>query len=206
MAALVAVKPWSRAKSRLDAVGGADRPALAQAMALDTCSALVGAGCRLVVVSDQPGLAAVLAGEGLAARVLPDPGGGLNPALALAAATATAEGASTLLAAVSDLPCLRAEDVRAVLAATGTGPGRWFVPDASGTGTTMLLARGRELTPGFEGASAARHAASGAVALAAPGPARLDVDSADDLARALATGAGPRTLAWARQLDRPPAP
>lgn len=60
----------------------------------------------------------------------------------------------------------------------------------------MLAARGRALGPAFEGASAARHAATGAVALTAPTGARLDVDDDDSLHAAVAHGVGARTAAW----------
>ncbi|RCK71410.1 2-phospho-L-lactate guanylyltransferase [Desertihabitans brevis] len=194
--AVLAIKPWARAKSRLEAVAPPERAALVRAMALDTCAALAAAGCRLVLVSDEPGLPAALAEAGLAATVLPDPGGGLNPALRAGAAAAVRDGAQTVLAAVSDLPALDADAVTAVLDRLGP-VGRWFVPDRSGVGTSMLLARGTALEPAFEGASAARHAASGALALEAPERARLDVDDETDLARALRHGVGGWTAAWA---------
>jgi len=102
------------------------------------------------------------------------------------------------LACVGDLPALRPASVRAVLAAA-INPGRAFVADASGTGTTMLIASGTELDPQFQGRSAAGHRESGAVALSAAelgGPladARRDVDSEVELYDAYFLGLGPAT-------------
>ena len=61
---------------------------------------------------------------------------------------------------MADLPGVTVAALAPLLATTG--PGRWFVPDLDGTGTTMLLARDVPLEPGFEGLSAERHQSSGA--------------------------------------------
>lgn len=201
VAAVVAVKPWTRAKSRLDALPAERRSGLAAAMALDTCRALAAAGLRLLVVSDEPLLPARWSAAGLPVRVLADPGSGLNGALSAGDAELRRTGATTVLAVVADLPCLEPSAVSGLLAATGTGPGRWFVPDASGVGTTVLLARDRALDPRFEGASADRHRRSGALPLDAPPGVRRDVDDEPSLREALELGVGPHTAAWAA--DRP---
>lgn len=201
VAAVVAVKPWTRAKSRLGALPAERRSGLAAAMALDTCLALVGAGLRLLVVSDEPLLPTRWGAAGVPVQVVPDPGTGLNGALAAGDAEARRTGATTVLAVVADLPCLEPGAVSALLAATGSGPGRWFVPDETGVGTTVLLARDRALDPRFEGASAERHRLSGAVPLGAPAGARHDVDDEVSLREALGLGVGPSTAAWAA--DRP---
>src|SRR5919204_619987 len=67
-----------------------------------------------------------------------------------------------------------------------------IVPDASGTGTTLLTApSGAALNPRFGTGSAAAHAASGAVPLVGPWPSlRRDVDTAADLRAAAALGLG----------------
>jgi 2-phospho-L-lactate guanylyltransferase len=75
------------------------------------------------------------------------------------------------------------------------------VADTSGVGTTMLAARGTDLEPRFQGASAAAHLASGAVPLTddqlgGPVPdARRDVDTESDLGDAARLGLGPATRA-----------
>jgi 2-phospho-L-lactate guanylyltransferase len=75
------------------------------------------------------------------------------------------------------------------------GPGRAFVADAAGTGTTLLAAGPRvALRPAYGPASAAAHAASGAVALSGDWPSlRRDVDTAADLRVAAALTLGPRS-------------
>jgi 2-phospho-L-lactate guanylyltransferase len=79
---------------------------------------------------------------------------------------------------------------------------RSFVSDASGVGTTMLIAgEGADLEPRFQGRSAAAHQAGGAVHLDADrlgGPladARRDVDSEVDLDTAIGLGLGAATAA-----------
>jgi 2-phospho-L-lactate guanylyltransferase len=68
---------------------------------------------------------------------------------------------------------------------------------AAGTGTTFLLAApGTDLDPRFGGASAQRHAASGARPLLGDWPSlRRDVDTSDDLRAATELGLGAHTRA-----------
>jgi 2-phospho-L-lactate guanylyltransferase len=119
---------------------------------------------------------------------------GLNAAVTQAETTALGQWPGHALAVlVGDLAALKGADLGVTLEAAAGYP-RAFVPDAAGTGTTLLTARpGQPLGPLFGLGSAARHAASGAVALAAPPGLRLDVDTADDLRHALALGAGTHT-------------
>jgi len=76
---------------------------------------------------------------------------------------------------------------------------RSFVADASGVGTTILIAHSVELAPQFQGRSAAAHHASGAVSLSAEAigspvaDARRDVDTEADLAVAVGLGVGAAT-------------
>lgn len=200
-AALVALKPVAYAKSRLGTLPDPVRRRLAWTMAVDTLSALAAAVPTVLVVSDQPALASRLARAGVHAQVVGDAGAsGLNAALERGAALLVRAGHPSVLACVGDLPALRADSVRAVLAA-GPDEGRAFLPDASGIGTTMLLARGVPLDPRFSGASAAAHAASGAESLdesrlRQPVPdARQDVDDEVDLGRAACLGLCPATAA-----------
>ncbi|MCW2811233.1 MAG: cofC [Friedmanniella sp.] len=201
VAAVVALKPVDRAKSRLAPVPDPLRRRLAWTMALDTLAALAASVDHVLVVSDQPALASRLARAGLSVPVLPESGRtGMNAALAHGGATLRADGFATVLACVGDLPALRPGSVTRVLAAAGVQP-RSFVADASGVGTTMLIAHGTALDPHFQGRSAAAHRVSGAVALDAAalgGPvadARRDVDTEVDLLDAVALGLGPATRA-----------
>jgi len=196
--ALVALKRTDVAKSRLAMVPDPLRRRLAWTMALDTLRALT-AVLPVIVISNQPELAARLSREQISARVLAEPViAGMNAALRHGEKAAAMAGFSSTLACVGDLPALRPDSIRAVLAAAING-GRAFVADASGTGTTILIAADTELEPHFQGRSAAGHRESGAVALGAAelgGPladARRDVDSDVDLYDAYFIGLGPST-------------
>jgi 2-phospho-L-lactate/phosphoenolpyruvate guanylyltransferase len=197
-AALVALKRTEHAKSRLDSMPDPLRRRLAWTMAVDTLRALA-AVVPVIVISNQPGLDARLRAERVAARVLPESHlVGVNAALEHGERAARAAGFDGVLAAVGDLPSLRAESVRVVLEAARRHP-RTFLADASGIGTTMLIAVGTPLDPHFQGRSAAAHRASGAISLVADdlgGPladARRDVDDEVDLADAARLGLGPAT-------------
>src|SRR5829696_810812 len=205
---LVALKRSDVAKSRLASVPAPLRRRLAWTMAVDTLRALT-AVLPVIVISNQPALAARLNREQISARVLAEPvTAGMNTALRHGEKAAAAAGSSATLACVGDLPALRPASVRAVLAAA-VKPGRAFVADASGTGTTMLIAAGTELDPQFQGRSAAGHRESGAVALSAAelgGPladARRDVDSEVDLYDAYFLGMGSATAKLFDQRGQP---
>jgi 2-phospho-L-lactate guanylyltransferase len=189
---LVPVKDLGSAKSRLrGALPGVPHADLVLALVLDTlaaalaCPAVTGV---LVVTSDE---AVGAAARDVGAKVVPDaPAAGLNPALAHGAAVA---GRGPLAALAGDLPALRGDDLAAALAAVTA---RAYVPDAAGTGTTLLAAPpGVPLDPRFGPGSARAHAESGAIALPAVASLRHDVDTAADLAAAALLGLGPRTAA-----------
>lgn len=202
---VVPLKPLARAKSRLsDTAADGLRPGLALAFAQDTvAAALACAAVRdVAVVTDDP-----LAGRelsALGARIVPDePAGGLNAALAHAAALVRRQRPGGAVAALNaDLPALRVPELTRVLDAAAEFP-RAFLPDAAGIGTTLLAAApGRELQPAFGMESRTAHLASGAVELALDSvdSVRQDVDTGDDLRAALALGVGPRTAAAAARL------
>ncbi|WP_329567873.1 2-phospho-L-lactate guanylyltransferase [Kitasatospora sp. NBC_01266] len=202
------VKPLARAKSRLGPYAGARRPELALAFALDTVAAALScpAVAQVLVVTRDPVAGARLAALG-ALLVTDEPireaADGLNPALAHGAAHARRLRPGAPLAALSaDLPALRPAELAEVLAAVPDAA-RAFLADAPGIGTTLLAcAAGQPLRPAFGGASRQRHAACGALELALPHvpSVRRDVDTAADLAEALALGVGPHTRAVAAAL------
>jgi 2-phospho-L-lactate/phosphoenolpyruvate guanylyltransferase len=199
-AAVLALKPTAQAKSRL-AVPDPLRRRLAWTMALDTMAALSEALPHVLVVSDQPALEAQLRRAGLAVEVISESGHvGINSALSRGAGTLQAKGFTTILASVGDLPALRPESVLRILEASRSHQ-RSFVADASGIGTTILVAHNVELTPQFQGRSAAAHHASGAVSLSneaigsSVADARRDVDTQADLAVAIGLGVGQATKA-----------
>lgn len=212
-ALVVPVKPLAEAKSRLrGAPLRVPHARLVLAMAQDTVRAAL--ACQVVVavlvVTDDPEVASAVAGLG--ARVVPDaPAAGLNAALAhgatVAAGSRVAAG-SWVAALAADLPALRPAELagalRAAARSAGPGPGpagrvtggrRAFLPDRSGTGTTLLAAPpGVALDPRFGAGSAARHAASGARRLVGRWPSvRRDVDTVADLTAAQRLGLGPHT-------------
>jgi 2-phospho-L-lactate guanylyltransferase len=197
-AAVIALKPAEHAKSRLG-VPDPLRRRLAWTMALDTLSALSRALSQVLVVSDQSALESRLRRAGLAVEVISESGHvGMNPALSHGARTLRAQGFATIVACVGDLPALRLDSVLRVLDASRPHP-RSFVADASGVGTTMLVAHDVELAPRFQGRSAAAHHASGALSLSADdlgsplADARRDVDTEADLLVAIGLGVGPAT-------------
>lgn len=193
--AVVALKPLRNAKSRLRGLPGPYRERIAWCLAHDTITALAGAVDRVIVVSNEPSLPGRLRSLAPRVRVSTEgPSIGMNAALAAGATQLVEDGASLVVACVGDLPCLKPTTVRRLMTAAARHP-RCFVPDASGTGTTMLLARDVSLDPRFQGASASAHRGSGAISLteAAVGPlpdARRDVDTLSDLADAVLVGLG----------------
>jgi 2-phospho-L-lactate guanylyltransferase len=196
---VVPVKRLLVAKSRLAPLAGPLRIDLARAMALDTVAAALACPAveTVLVVTDEPRVAAEA--RELGASVVPDsPNAGLNPALEHAALVARARWPDRAVAALSaDLPALRSDDLTRALGAAAAHP-RAFLPDASGTGTTLLCARvGQPLAPAFGAASREGHRRAGAVELRLPGVESVaqDVDTLEDLATAARLGVGPRTRA-----------
>ncbi|MBQ1046753.1 2-phospho-L-lactate guanylyltransferase [Micromonospora sp. C72] len=188
------VKRLGAAKSRLrGALPGVPHEELALALAADTlraaraCPAVAG----VLVVTDDARVRA--AADAAGARVVADPGAGLNAAFRHGAAAAGPRAAVAGLTA--DLPALRPAELAAALRATQGVRG--FVADAPGGGTVLLAApAGVPLAPQFGPGSAPAHAASGALPLAGDWPSlRRDVDTPADLATAAGLGLGPRTAA-----------
>ncbi|MFY1695214.1 2-phospho-L-lactate guanylyltransferase [Solwaraspora sp. WMMA2101] len=220
------VKRLAAAKSRLrGALTGVPHEELALALALDTVAAVLACPvvAEAVVVTADPVAAAALAALGARTVAEPDPGG-LNAALTHGAATVPA--GRPVAALTADLPALRPAELAAALRAA-TSPaaarqpadtgqpaavGRWFVPDADGTGTVLLAAAdAATLHPRFGPGSADRHAASGARRIGGTGDTgtsgtggaawptlRRDVDTADGLADAARLGLGRHTAALCR--------
>lgn len=213
---VVPVKGGSAAKSRLHPPAGVPRAALALALASDcltACAEGMPRG-RLLVVTSDPTVRTLA--DGLGARVVGDPGQGLDAAVragrdaavragrdAVRAGADLAEGQSertavapSIAVLLGDLPALRPGDLRAALGAAAAYP-LALVPDAAGTGTVLLTAlAGRQLEPAFGAGSAARHVEAGHQRLDLDLPRlRTDVDDDRDLAAVLALGVGPATAA-----------
>lgn len=195
--AVVPVKPLARAKSRL-VLPDELRRALVLAFAGDTVAALSAnpfvAG--VVVVTTDPEVEQVL-GALASVRLLRDDGTGLCQAVHAGSRAASSWSPGTgVLVVPADLPCLVAADVTAVLVAGRRTDGA-FVPDRSGSGTTLLLSHpGRQVVASYGPGSAARHRALGVHPLDdAPPGARLDVDTVADLRSAVTLGLGPQASA-----------
>jgi 2-phospho-L-lactate guanylyltransferase len=200
--AVVPVKRFAVAKSRLDPGVDGRRQALARAFAADTVTALRAvAEIHVVVVvtgDQQAGRSAQ--GPGVVVLDEPEPGG-LNQAAAAGIRWSRQHHRSAAVAVISaDLPALRPQDVSAVLGLAAAHPSA-VVADREGTGTTMLTALPDvAVEPRFGPGSLARHRAGGAVVVSAPDLVRAarDVDTASHLAEAVALGVGSET---ARVLD-----
>ena len=189
---VIPVKGTTGSKSRL--VGSTE---LAQAIALDTVAAAVGAGKVIVVTT--PAVAASFAALG--AVTIPDPATGL---LGAVQAGIDAAGPGPVAIMLGDLPALRQEELAAALEAATRQP-LAMVPDAEGVGTTLITAlRAQDHRPAFGAGSRALHVAAGYAELPvdADSGLRRDVDTAEQLA-AVTGRVGART---AESLRRAPGP
>jgi 2-phospho-L-lactate guanylyltransferase len=183
---VIPVKGTPAAKSRLGA-----STELALAIALDSVAA-VAAAARVIVVTAAP-VSTVALFEALGARVLKDPGGGLNAAIRAGIAGADSGPVAVLL---GDVPALQTAELAAALALAERHP-LAFVPDADGDGTVLITAlAASDHAPAFGAGSRAAHAAAGYFELDFPADSglRRDVDTPEHLA-ALASRLGPHTAA-----------
>ncbi|MEZ5563409.1 MAG: 2-phospho-L-lactate guanylyltransferase [Gammaproteobacteria bacterium] len=200
--ALVPVKPFARAKSRLDGLLSREECAqLAAHMLLDVLRALGATPLidGITLLGNEPQLAALAAGSG--ARLLPEPAGmDYRQALGAAAADLAAQGVHQLLVLPGDLPTLQAADVRQLIE-THTG-GLSLCPAARDGGSNALLLSPPTAIPFLYGPdSAKRHLeAAHARGIAArhtelAGFAR-DIDTPDDVYWLLEQRIACATLAW----------
>jgi 2-phospho-L-lactate guanylyltransferase len=206
---VIPFKGGETAKSRLTAVG-VERGQLAVAFLRDTVAAVAQADGvdRVVIVSGQArqvpstgapsGEDAADSAAGalrdalapLAVEIVPDPGSGLNAAVAAGVAHAQGIAPEAFTAVlVGDLPALTSADLSTALrlaaeAARGGHP-LAFVADGEGTGTTTItVAPGAVASTRFGANSRALHAGAGYLELDVPAESSLrrDVDEPDALA------------------------
>lgn len=195
-AVLVPVKPTSRGKSRLRALGERARCDLALAFAQDTVAAAL--ACprvdHVVVVTDDLDVGRHLAALG-ATVVADSEQDDLNVSLVHAAADLHHKHPKASIGALcADLPALRPGELDAALG----GASREymsFVSDADRIGTTVVTAPDVErFRPTFGLRSRDAHLSAGAVEVAGELPSvRRDVDTPDHLVTAMALGVGART-------------
>lgn len=205
---VIPIKDLANAKTRLaPALSPEERRGLFTAMAEDVLTAAAAAkGLAGVLVLSNDGTARELAARH-GARVEQEPENvGQSAAVARAAAIVMAEGADGVLTLPADAPLATAAEIDAVLARHPAGrPAMTIVPDHARRGSNCLA-----LTPGgliplhFGHVSFAPHLAEaekiGVVPRIIddlPGIA-LDVDTPEDLAKALAVGRETRAMAYAR--------
>jgi 2-phospho-L-lactate guanylyltransferase len=197
-AAILPVKRFSAAKSRLGASGVAEtlRQRLARAMVTDVLHALAQTDSieRTIVVTREPTLVELAAEHG--ALLLADTAeAGQSAAVALGVQRALAEGIERVLCIPGDCPALDPAELDALLAAADVRADRddvsaevTIVPDRHGAGTNgLLLTPPDAIEPAFGPGSCARHAALANVAGARcqvehPASLLLDVDTGADLA------------------------
>jgi 2-phospho-L-lactate guanylyltransferase len=183
--AVLPVKPFDEAKSRLDSVLSAkERHDLARTLllhSLETLQACDEIDHTLVVSADPE---ALLLADEQGVDTLPEARTGLNQALVQARRHAMDQGAQTLLVLASDLPLVATSDIDAIFAAGDASV--VIAPDRRRHGTNALLLRPPDVISfAFGEGSFERHVdlalASGVVAfeIALPGLA-FDVDLSED--------------------------
>ena len=195
--AILPVKPWRLAKSRLH-LADADRALLAKAFSLDTLDTL--AGCeaigRIVVVSAEPAIAVHVASTSGAVLLQDRPMLAremLNPAVDRGRQWAQArEPDAPVVVLPSDLAALTVRTLADALDRLSRHE-RAHVPDAEGTGTTLVTALlPAALAVAYGPRSADRHSAGGSVAVVEVDPrVRRDVDRPVHLAAARDLGLAP---------------
>ncbi|MEE4450881.1 2-phospho-L-lactate guanylyltransferase [Novosphingobium resinovorum] len=180
--ALIPVKPRGEGKSRL-------APALSPQRRGDLVEAML---ARVIAACGQAADRTILLGPPRAALpFVPDPGEGLNAALAHALGIlGRGPSPERLIVVAGDLPCLHADEVRRLAALPADAVG--IATDRHGTGTNALslpLPRAAAFRFHYGTGSAALHHAAAqalglnAVTITAPGLAK-DIDEPADLADA----------------------
>lgn len=129
---LIPCKAFARGKSRLAGVlAPGQRAALCQTLFRHTLAEALATGARVAVVAEDTEVADLARTQG--ARVIADPGTGLNPALTFAAAALG--GRAPLILLPIDMPGLSA----ARLCGLPKGPGVTLVPDRRDDGTNLMV-------------------------------------------------------------------
>jgi len=198
--AAVPVKDLVNAKQRLvRLLTPGERSELARAMLGDVLRALVAAELdRVWVVTREPTVATIARALG-AEPLDEDENRGHTTAVARAQTEAMRLGASIFITVPGDVPCVTADEIRALADAATSARAAAFTPSRSGLGTNGVALRPPDAMrlrfgePSLENHLAAARALGLAPrVLALPGLA-LDVDAPDDLAALLERGPGTAT-------------
>ncbi len=189
LVAIVPVKPFAQAKSRLaEVLSAAERSKISRYLLGRTLATLEHALVveHTIVISPDPAAWAIAVRHG-ATAMREEPPHDLNHAVRTALGHMPALGARAVLILPADLPLLTPGDVQALVALAEVTPAVVLAPDRHGTGTNALLLRPPETIDCAFGADSARHhqraAEQAGVPLRlchAPGWA-LDVDTPEDL-------------------------
>ena len=198
--AVVPVKAWRSAKSRLD-VRGDVREQLARALTLDTLDVLASHPdvAHLVVVTADAEAAREADSRGAVVLTEAPSADPLNDAVRQGCAwVASSAGDGPTVVVPADLAYLSAEVLSSALAALAAA-GKAHVPDLDGTGTTLVAApTASAIDPHYGLGSSELHAAAGFERLESVDPrARSDIDQLDDLNSAWSPG--PRVSALIRR-------
>ena len=141
--AIIPVKPFNRAKSRLkNVLSPQERAALGReflAHTLEVLAQVPQISYRLVISRDSAAL--TLARERQARTVTESGTPDLNVALRRASEAAQTLGAHALLILPTDLPLLSVQEVRQMVAEPGMEPVVVVAPDRRGVGTNALFVR-----------------------------------------------------------------
>ncbi len=200
--AIVPVKPWALAKSRL-ALPSAEREQMARAFTLDVLEVLISSESirHVIIVSAEQEL---LEARGHGMTVLADRPllscDGLNDAVVAGGYWALSRRRESPVVVVpGDLPALNVESLEGALELLSPWE-QAFVPDARGAGTTLLAAsRPSALQPMYGVWSAKQHRIRGARAVETVDErVRCDVDTVEDLAHVKHLGVGRHTAAALR--------
>lgn len=187
--ALVPVKPFVRAKSRLAQVLPAQRRRQLAAQLLERTVRLLVAqpGIDGVAVVSRDPAALALAGALGAQTVVETGAPELNAALTMATRRIAAQGAEACLVVPADIPLLSGEDLAQVLTLGQADVAVVLVPDRHGAGTNLLYVRPPGLIAYAFGESSfvahqrAARDAHAAVAIYRSECAQLDLDTREDL-------------------------
>jgi 2-phospho-L-lactate guanylyltransferase len=140
--AIVPVKPFRRAKSRLSPVMSKPiRAATARALLSHTLDVLEASGLQLATCVISRDMTALVIAQRRGAIALAESESGLNAALNQARGWAVSRGAQAILILPADLPLLTPNDITALLDLPREPKSVIVAPDARGEGTNALLLR-----------------------------------------------------------------